>query len=190
MHFSAPNAGADADQRRKYPRKVALIGKPGRYCDLRKQQATDGHQLLGGVDALAKEPLMWRQADGRPKRSRKMANREIQLSRDFLQRWFSAEVRCKPFAGPLHLPRRKAAAHRFGIVQSAIGLSDMRCERQHHVIDEKLVRFGWPAQSLQERCADVMHSVVVKAVTELTVELADTPRAEPLRDAVERQGGT
>ena len=63
----------------------------------------------------------------------------------------------------------------------------MRCERKHHVINEKLVRFGWPAQSLQERRADVMHNLVLKAGAELTVELADTPRAGLLCDTVERQ---
>ena len=57
---------------------------------------------------------MWWQADGRSKRSRKMANREAQLSRDFLQRKFPAEISFKLFAGPLRLPWNKAAAQRFG----------------------------------------------------------------------------
>ena|ERR1700687_4028422 len=34
--FAAPHAPADANQGRKYSRKVALMGKPGRYCDLGK----------------------------------------------------------------------------------------------------------------------------------------------------------
>ena len=63
----------------------------------------------------------------------------------------------------------------------------MRREREHHVIDEKLVGFGRPTQSLQERRADMMHNLVVKADAELTVELADTPHAELLCNAVERQ---
>ena len=115
---------------------------------------------------------MWWQADGSPKGSRKMANRKAQLSRDFLQRKFPAEISLEPFAGTLRLPRSKTPAHGFGVMQSAIRLSDVRCERKHHVIDEKLVRFGWPTQSLQERRADVMHNLVVKASAELTVELA------------------
>ena len=56
----------------------------------------------------------------------------------------------------------KAAARRFADVQSAISLSDVRCERKHHVIDEKLVRFGWPAQSPQVRRTNVMHDPIVK----------------------------
>ena len=130
---------------------------------------------------------MWWQSDGRPKRSRKMANRKAQLSRDFLQRKFPAEIRLEPFAGPPRLPRSKTAACGFGVTQSAIRLSDVRGERKHHVIDEKLVRFGWPAQSPQERRADVMHSFVVKAGAELTVELTDTPHAGLLSDTVECQ---
>ena len=61
----------------------------------------------------------------------------------------------------------------------------MRRERKHHVIDEKPVRFGWPAQSLQQRPADVMHGLVAKAPAELAVELAETPDAGLLRNAVE-----
>ena len=57
---------------------------------------------------------MWWQADGSPKGSRKMANRKAQLSRDFLQRKFPAEISFKLLAGPLHLPWSKAAAQRFG----------------------------------------------------------------------------
>src|SRR6267142_1664789 len=130
---------------------------------------------------------MWWQADGRSKRSRKMANRKAQLSRDLLQRKFPAEIRLEPFAGPLRLPRSKTAAHGFGVTQSAIGLSDVRCERKHHMIDEKLVRFGRSAQSLQERRANVRHNLVVKAGAKLTVELADTPHAKLLCNAVECQ---
>jgi hypothetical protein len=55
------------------------------------------------------------------------------------------------------------------------------------MIDEELVRFGRPSQSLQERRADVRHNLVVKAGAELTVELADPPHAELLCNAVECQ---
>ena len=60
-------------------------------------------------------------------------------------------------------------------------------ERKHHVIDEKLVRFRWLAQSPQQRRANVMHNLVVKAGAELAVELADTPDAGLLCNAVECQ---
>src|SRR5881394_1390982 len=93
-----------------------------------------------------------------------MTDREVELGRDLLQGKRSAEIRLELFAGALHLPRGKAAARRPAAgPQSAIRLSDVCCERKHHVIDEKLVRFGWPAQSPQQRPADVMHNLVVKA---------------------------
>ena len=92
------------------------------------------------------------------------------------------------FAGALRLPRSKAAARRSAArPQSAIRLSDVCRERKHHVIDEKLVRFGRPTQSPQQRRADVRHNLVVEAGAELTVELADAPDAGLLRNAVECQ---
>src|SRR3954462_1687460 len=116
-----------------------------------------------------------------------MTDREIKLGRDLLQGQFSAEVGIESFAGALHLPRGKAATRRPDAgPQAAIGRCDVCCEPQHHVIDEKLVRFGWPAQSPQERRPDVMHNIVVKAGAVLAVELADTPDARLLCNAVER----
>jgi hypothetical protein len=64
---------ADADHRRKHPRKVALIGKPRRHRNLGQRQVADGHQLLGRVHALTKQPLVRRQAGGDVKCARKMA---------------------------------------------------------------------------------------------------------------------
>ena len=64
LRFTAPRSRADADHGRKHPRKVALIGKPGRYRNLGQRQVADGHQLLGRLHALAKQPLVRRQAGG------------------------------------------------------------------------------------------------------------------------------
>src|SRR4029078_12061322 len=103
-----------------------------------------------------------------------MTDREVELGRDLLQGKSSAEIRLELFAGALRLPRSKAAARRSAAgPQSAIRLCDVRRKRNHHVIDEELVRFGRPSQSLQERRADVRHNLVMKAGAELTVELAD-----------------
>ena len=108
-----------------------------------------------------------------------MADREVELGCDLLQGKSSAEIRLELFAGALRLPRSKAAARRSAArPQSAIRLSDVCRERKHHVIDEKLVRFGRPTQSPQQRRADVRHNLVVEAGAELTVELADAPEAE------------
>ena len=62
--LAAPHSRADADDGRKHPREVALVGKPGRDRNLGKRQIADGHQLLGSPDALAKKPLVRRQAGG------------------------------------------------------------------------------------------------------------------------------
>ena len=63
----------------------------------------------------------------------------------------------------------------------------MRRDCEHHVIDEKLVGLGRPAQRVHERRADMTNDLVVKAGAELTVELIDTRLAELIRDAVERR---
>ena len=67
--FAAPYSRTDANKSRKHARKMALIGKPGRYRDLDQRQASDRHQLLGRLYALLKEPLVWRQTGGGPKRA-------------------------------------------------------------------------------------------------------------------------
>ena len=149
-------AGADADHGRKHPRKMALIGKPGRHRNLGQRQIADGHQLLGCASRAGEAATVRRQAGGDSKRAGKMAHREAELGRDLLQREFSAEIGLEPFAGAPHLPRRKTAAGRSGdALQSAIGLRDVHGECQHHVIDEKLVGLGRPTQRLQERRADM-----------------------------------
>src|SRR4051794_15949860 len=117
-----------------------------------------------------------------------MTDREVELGRDLLQGKRSTEVRLEPFAGALRLPGGKAAARPSAAgPQSAIGLGDVCGECKHHVIDEKLIRFGWPAQSPQQRRANVMHNLVVEAGAVLAIELAETPDAGLLCNAVECQ---
>jgi hypothetical protein len=51
----------------------------------------------------------------------------------------SHQIGFQPFASALDLPRRKAAASALRVAsQSAIGLGNMRGEREHHVIVVKL----------------------------------------------------
>src|SRR6266576_4695133 len=101
-----------------------------------------------------------------------MADREIKLGRDLLQRKPSAEVGLKSFAGSLRLPRGKTAAVRFDDApQSAIGLGDVRGEREHRVIDEKLVGLVRPMQRLLERRAEMADDRVVMADAGLIGEL-------------------
>jgi hypothetical protein len=50
--------GADPDRGGKQPRKMALMGKPGRYRNLGQRQVSDAHQPLGRLHALAKMPLV------------------------------------------------------------------------------------------------------------------------------------
>src|SRR2546430_14630571 len=117
-----------------------------------------------------------------------MADREIELSRNLLQRKLSAEVGFEHLAGSLHLPRGKTAAVRFGdAVQPAIGLGDMCSERQHHVIDEKLVGLVRPMQRLQERRAEMTDDRVVMADTGLIGEFTDAWCAGLFGDVVERR---
>ena len=112
------------------------------------------------------------------------------LGRDLFQRKFSAEIRFELFAGALRLPGRKTAAGRFSVApQSAISLGDMRSEREHHVIDEKLVDLGRPAQPFQERGADMANNRVVMTDAELAGELTNARRAKLLGDAIERRTG-
>ena len=63
----------------------------------------------------------------------------------------------------------------------------MRGEREHRVIDEKLVGLGRPTQRLQERRADMTDDRVVMADAELAGELTDARCAGLLGDAVERR---
>ena len=116
-----------------------------------------------------------------------MADREAELGRDLLQRKFPAEIGLQPFACAPHLPRSKTAASRSACPQSAIGLRDVRGERKHHVIDEKLVGLGRPTQRLQKRRADMTDDLVVMADAELTGEFTNARRAGLLGDAVERR---
>src|SRR5262245_11461535 len=101
-----------------------------------------------------------------------MADREANLGCDLCQLKFSAEVGLEPLAGALCLPRRKTAASQLGdALQSAVGLGDVRGERKHHVIDEKLVDLGRPTQPLQQGRAEMRHDLVLMADAELTGEL-------------------
>ena len=80
-----------------------------------------------------------------------MADRKIELRRDLLQRDFSAEIGFELFARALHLPGCKAAAGQLGAApQSAIGLGDMRGDREHRVIDEELVGLIRAMQRFQQ----------------------------------------
>jgi len=82
------------------------------------------------------------------------------------------------FAGALNLPRRKTAAGRLTAgAQSAIGLGDVCGERNHHVIDEKLVGLVRPTQPFLQRRADMTDDHIVMANAELTGELTDARRA-------------
>src|SRR5882724_10829863 len=117
-----------------------------------------------------------------------MADREVKLGRDLCQCKLSTEVGIESFAGALRLPRRKTAAGRFGDApQSAIGLGDVRGEREHRVIDEKLVGLVRPTQPFLQRRADMTDDRVVMAGAELTGELTDARRAGLLSEAVERR---
>jgi hypothetical protein len=49
----------------------------------------------------------------------------------------------------------------------------MRGEREHHVIDEKLVGLARPTQGFQQHCPDMTHDLVVVAGAELTGEVAN-----------------
>ena|SRR6516225_2062592 len=103
-----------------------------------------------------------------------MADREIELGRDLLQREFSAEIGFEPFAGALHLPRGKAAAVRFGDTpQSAIGLGDVRSECEHHVINEKLVGLVWSVKRLQEGRTEMTDDSVIVADAGLVGKFAN-----------------
>ena len=62
----------------------------------------------------------------------------------------------------------------------------MRGEREHHVIDEKLVGLVRPTQRLQERRTEMADDRVVMPDAELIGELTNAPRAGLLSDAVER----
>ena len=53
----------------------------------------------------------------------------------------------------------------------------MRGERQHHVVDEQLVGLCGPAQSFQERRADIAKDRVVMADASLASEIANARRA-------------
>ena len=68
--FAAPNPRTNANRGRKHSREVALIGKPGRYRNLRQRQISHGHQLLRRLDSLLKQPLVRRQAGRDSKRAR------------------------------------------------------------------------------------------------------------------------
>ncbi len=64
----------------------------------------------------------------------------------------------------------------------------MRGETEHHVIDEKLVAFGRPAQRLQQRCADMADHRIVMADAEFAGEIADAgaPDCSPRLSSAER----
>src|SRR2546423_7054270 len=113
---------------------------------------------------------MRRQAGGAAKCPRKMADRETELGGDLLKRKLCAKVGFESFAGSLHLPGGKAAAVRFAnTLQSAVGLGDMGSEREHHVIDEKLVGLVRPAKRLQKRRADMADDRIVMTDAEPAV---------------------
>src|SRR5437773_3153632 len=116
-----------------------------------------------------------------------MADLEIKLGRDLLQRELSGEVGFEPFAGSLHLPRSKTAAARFDALQPAIGLGDVGSEREHHMIDEKLVGFVRPTQRLQKRRAEMTDDRVVMADAGLIAEFANAWCAGLFGDVVERR---
>ncbi len=117
-----------------------------------------------------------------------MADREIKLGGDLLQRELSVEVGFEPFAGSLRLPRGKAAAVRIGdALQPAIGLGDVGSEREHHMIDEKLVGFVRPTQRFQKRRAEMTDDRVVMADAGLIAEFANPWRAGLFGDVVERR---
>src|SRR5213593_971757 len=117
-----------------------------------------------------------------------MADREIKLRRDLLQREFSAEVGFEPCAGSLRLPRGKAATVRIDdALQPAIGLCDVGSEREHHMIDEKLVGFVRPTQRLQKRRAEMTDDRVVMADAGLIAEFANAWCAGLFGDVVERR---
>src|SRR5438105_2270208 len=117
-----------------------------------------------------------------------MADREAELGCDLLQRELSAEVGLESFAGPLHLPGGETAAIGFAdALQPAVSLDDVCCEREHHVIDEKLVGLVHPAQRLQKQRTEMTDNGIVVADAEPTVELADARRAGLIGDAVERR---
>src|SRR5689334_9816614 len=107
-----------------------------------------------------------------------MADRQIKLGGDLLQRKLSAEVGFEPFAGSSHLPRSKTAAVRFNdALQPAIGLGDVGGEREHRMIDEKLVGFFRPTQRLQKRRTEMTDDRVVMADARLIGEFTNAWRA-------------
>src|SRR5215510_13873857 len=113
---------------------MALIGKAGRYRDLGQRQVANNHQLLGGLDALAQQPLMRRQPGGDTEGAGKMADREPEFAGNLREGQFPAEIRLKPLAGALRLPGRKAAVAWLGAAREpAISLRDMRREREQGV---------------------------------------------------------
>ena len=188
LRFAAPRCGAGADLRRKHPRKVALIGEPGRDRNFGQRQVSRGHQLLGRVHPLTQQPLVRRQAGRDSKRARKMADRETKLNRELLQRNRSAEVRVESFAGSLHLPwGETAASQRADGSQPAIVLRGMRGECEHRVIDEELVDLGRPTQRLQQCPADMPDDRVIMTGTELSGEFTHTRCVGLLGDRVERR---
>lgn len=63
----------------------------------------------------------------------------------------------------------------------------MRGERQHHVIDEKLVGFGRSTEPLQQQRSDMTHDLVIMSDAELAGEVANRRRPGFLGDAVERR---
>src|SRR5262245_35192841 len=117
-----------------------------------------------------------------------MADGEVKLSGDLLQRKSPAKVGLEPFAGALDLPWRKAAPGEFSAApQSAIGLRDVCGECEHHVIDEKLIGLVRPIQCIQQRRTEMTDHSVVMADAGLIGEFANTRRAGLFGEVVERR---
>src|SRR5262249_39701538 len=105
-----------------------------------------------------------------------------------MQGKLAAEVGFEFFAGLLRLPWREAAAGLLADrLQSAIGLCDVRGEREHHVNDEKLIGLVGTAQPFQERGADMTDDRVVMAGAKLAVEVTHARGVGLFGEAVERR---
>ena len=127
----------------------SLIREATLKCHVHQRVSGCSHQVLRQLDPPLHQPTMRRDAECRPERSCKMADRHPALPCKRVQPHATIEPGSQHFGSPPRLPRGQPARHHLGQAgKPAIGLQDMRAEHQAELIDREQAR---PISRCRER---------------------------------------